>query len=134
LEEIDRLRRANADRIEIDVSVQRYQDFPLAFSAYHAAHFLMVVGADRRNYLGAEVKYHPDFVIADLGGELADGFLWDAGRLRRIAGFDSSHYGALGSRHRGVLYNDFVERLIGQDADAQRLLDAPPAFQFPNIL
>ena len=134
LEEIDRLRRANADRIEIDVSVQRYQDLPLAFSAYHAAHFLMVVGADRRNYLGAEVKYHPDFVIADLGGGLADGFLWDAGRQRRIAGFNSDHYGALGSRHRGVLYNDFIERLIGRDAGAQRLLDAPPAFQFPNIL
>ena len=70
----------------------------------------MVVGADRKNYLGAEVKYHPDFVTADLGNDFREGFLWEAARLERIAAFDSGHYRAQGSRHRGVLYNDFIER------------------------
>jgi hypothetical protein len=133
-DEIDRLRAAYAGRIEIDVSTQRYQDFPLRFSSYHAAHFLMVVGADRKNYLGAEVKYHPDFVIADLGSGIHEGFLWQASRLERIAAFDSGHYPAQGSRHRGVLYNDFIEKLKHKDAGAERILNDPPRFRYPAIL
>ncbi len=82
----------------------------------------MVVGADRKNYLGAEVKYHPDFVIADLGDGCADGFLWDGGRLARIAAHTHGNYRALGSRHRGVLYNDFIERLLENEPVAKRIL------------
>lgn len=134
LDEIDRLRAAYAGRIEIDVSAQRYLDFPLRFSAYHAAHFLMVVGADRKNYLGAEVKYHPDFITADLGNGLHEGFLWEDPRLERIAAFDSGHYRAQGSRHRGVLYSDFIEKLKCKDAGAERILNDPPRFRFPAIL
>jgi organic radical activating enzyme len=134
LDEIARLREEFSGRIEIDVSIQRYQEFPLLFSGYHAAHFLMVVGADRKNYLGAEVKYHPDFIIADLGNGIRDGFLWDAARLERIAAFSHGNYQALGSRHRGVLYNDFLERLKRNDPKAERILDAPPGFQYPHIL
>jgi len=134
LEEIDRLRRSFSDRIEIAVSTQRYQDFPLHFTAYHAAHFMMVVGADRRIYLGAEVKYHPDFVTSDLGNGFHSGFLWEASRLERIAAHDSGNYRALGSRHRGVLYNDFIERLKREDPAARSILDAPPAFNYSHIL
>jgi hypothetical protein len=134
LEEIARLREEYSGRIEIDVSSQRYQDFPLHFSAYHAAHFLMIVGADRKNYLGAEVKYHPDFVAADLGNGFADGFLWDPARLERIAAHNHANYPALRSRHRGVLYNDFIERLKNREPGATRILDAPPICQYPSIL
>lgn len=134
LEEIARLREEYSGRIEIDVSIQRYQDSPLRFSGYHAAHFLMVVGADRKNYLGAEVKYHPDFVTADLGDGFADGFLWDSARLARIASHNHGNYRALGSRHRGVLYNDFIERLLEHEPGAERILAAPPVFQYPHIL
>jgi len=134
LGEIARLRKEFSGRIEIDFSSQRYQDFPLRFSGYHAAHFLMVVGADRKNYLGAEVKYHPDFVTADLGKSLADGFLWEAHRLERIAAYGHGNYPAMGSRHRGVLYNDFIERLKEHEPCAQRILDKPPTFQYPHIL
>jgi len=134
IDEIDRLREEFSERIEIDVSVQRYQDFPLNFSSYHAAHFLMVVGADRKNYLGAEVKYHPDFTIADLGNGLGDDFLWDAARMKRIADHHSGNYRAMGSRHRGVLYNDLIERLKQQDPEAERILNAPPLFRYPHIL
>jgi hypothetical protein len=134
LEEISRLQNDFSGRIEIDVSVQRYQDFPLYFTAYHATHFLMVVGADRKNYLGAEVKYHPAFVTADLGKGLNKGFLWKPSRLKRIAAHGSGHYRALGSRHRGVLYNDFIERLKQKDPAAERIFDFPPRFRFPYIL
>jgi MoaA/NifB/PqqE/SkfB family radical SAM enzyme len=140
LEEIARLQDEYAGRLEIDVSVQRYQDFALGFSAYHAAHFMMVVGADGRNYLAAEVKYHPDFVIADLrdgnGGSDAprNGFLWEPERLRRIAQQSSANYRAIGSRHRGVLYNDFIQRLLCDDLRARAILDSDPQFSFPHIL
>ncbi len=134
LDEIARLRAEFSGQLDIEVSSQRYQDFPLNFSGYHAAHFMLVVGADRKNYLGAEVKYHPDFVTADLGDIPADGFLWEAARLGRIAGQDSHSYRALGSRHRGVLYNDFIERLKRHDPAAERVLAAPPSFRFPHIL
>lgn len=134
LEEIVRLQADFSGRIEINVSAQRYQDFPLHFAAYHAAHFLMVVGADRKNYLGAEVKYHPDFITADLDNDLNEGFLWEASRLGRISSHDSGHYRALDSRHRGVLYNDFIEKLKQKEPEAERILVAPPRYRFPHIL
>jgi hypothetical protein len=134
LEEIARLREEFSAEIEIEVSSQRYQALPLNFSSYHAAHFMLVVGADRKNYLGAEVKYQPDFVAADLGDAPGNGFLWEPARLQRIAAHDSARYRALGSRHRGVLYNDFIERLKRHDPGAEGILAAPPAFRFPFIL
>jgi len=134
LREITRLQDQYLGRLEIDVSVQRYQDFRLDFSAYHAAHFMMVLGADRRNYLAAEVKYHPDFVIAELGDDPGDGFLWETERVRRIASYASAEYRAIGSRHRGVLYNDFIERLLRKDAQALSVLESNPRFSFPHIL
>ena len=48
----------------------------LRFSAYHAAHFLLVVGADGKNYLGAEVKYQPAFILWDLKNNWREDFLW----------------------------------------------------------
>lgn len=134
LDEITRLREEFSGRIEIEVSTQRYQDFPLNFSSYHAAHFMLVVGADRKNYVGAEVKYHPDFVTADLGDGFGAGFLWEPSRLQRIAAQDSAHYLALGSRHRGVLYNNYIERLKQRDPDAERILASPPQYRFRHIL
>ena len=134
LDEIARLREEFSGRIEIEVSTQRYQDFPLAFSSYHAAHFMLVVGADRKNYVGAEVKYHPDFVTADLGNGFGAGFLWEPARLQRIAAQDSAHYRAMGSRHRGVLYNNFIERLKQRDPEAERILASPPPFRYQHIL
>lgn len=134
LEEIARLREEFSGHLEIELSSQRYQDFPLNFDAYHAAHFMLVVGADRKNYLGAEVKYNPDFVIADLGRDLDDGFLREPERLQRIAAQNSARYRAMGSRHRGVLYNDFIDRLKHHEPAAERILAAPPAFRFPHIL
>lgn len=134
LDEIVRLQEKYSGRIEIDVSVQRYQDFPLRFDGYHAAHFLLVVGADRKNYLGPEVKYHPDFVMADLSNGFHADFLRDSARLQRISSHTSANYQALGSRHRGVLYNDFIERLKKGDPDSERILSRPPHFRFPHIL
>ncbi len=43
---------------------QRFSTAPAVFHGYHAAHFVMVVGADGDNYLSSETKYQPRFRIA----------------------------------------------------------------------
>jgi MoaA/NifB/PqqE/SkfB family radical SAM enzyme len=108
---IQQLQQKNFNGFEVYFSGSRYEHTALNFSAYHAAHFLMIVGADGLNYLGAEVKYQPDFIIADLNQDLSEGYLQRSERLERISHFSSRNYSALNSRHRGVLYNHYVEEL-----------------------
>jgi hypothetical protein len=88
------------------------------------------------NYLGAEVKYQPKHIIADVAGDWKDNFLWDGTRLERMRGADSSTYPAIGSRHRGVLYNDFIERLMRSKEEAPGELSAVNRDDvlFPHIL
>ena len=108
----------------------RYRRSALDFAAYHGAHFLLVIGADGLNYLGAEVKYHPDYVIADATGDRDSSFLQRPHRLERIRAFNAGAYGAIHSRHRGALYSHVIQRLLEGEA-------WPPAnasFLFPHVL
>ena len=89
----------------------RYLDTDIFFNGYHAANFLLVIGADGINYLGAEVKYQPQYRIWDLNKDWRDDFLWDNKRLELIKSINSQNYLPIKSRHRGVLYNDFINRL-----------------------
>jgi organic radical activating enzyme len=114
---------------------QRYEISPLAFDEYYSAHFLLVVGADGRNYLGTEVKYHPQYVLADLsGGNWRGDFLWQAARLERIRSITHRNYPPLGGRHRAVLYNHYLQQVVDgreqPDPDAAK----PDAFLFPHVL
>jgi hypothetical protein len=114
----------------------RYIESEIEFSAYHAAHFLLVVGADGMNYLGAEVKYQHRFVIADLNMDWADDFLWQSQRLKRIESVNSRTYPAVASRHRGVLYSHVIQDLIDSD---KRSMDAVSmtsraTYAYPHIL
>lgn len=115
---------------------ERYADTPLHFIGYHAAHFLMVVGADGRNYLAPEVKYHRQHVIADFRNLKAHLPLASEQRLRRINAVNSSTYPAIGSRHRGELYSDYIEGIKdGRIAyDHENWLKTQQAFHFPFIL
>jgi len=75
-------------------------------------------------------------VIADLQSDCRADALWDCQRRQRIESIDSASYPAMGSRHRGVLYNDFIQRLI--DSEHQGA-DIPPirqtdTFAYPHIL
>ena len=45
------------NNFKVFVFRDRYKQDSIEFNHYHAAHFLLVVGADGKNYLGAEVKY-----------------------------------------------------------------------------
>ena len=61
---INRIRNEEGPGFGVFYLQERYSNFPLDFSQYHAAHFLLVIGADGKNYLGPEVKYQPDHGIA----------------------------------------------------------------------
>lgn len=131
LEAIRRCRDRMPAGFPVFVSNQRYENSPLEFTGYHAAHFLLVIGADGKNYLGAEVKYHPAAVVADVAARGASGFLFDPDRAKRIAAATSANYGAIGSRHRGVLYSDYIERLKRRP---ERVVGLPAGHRFEHIL
>ena len=120
----------------IFLSLERYENFPLEFNHYHAAHFLLVVGADGRNYLGPEVKYQPDYMVSDLNGSGNGGFLWERSRLEKIDSCQSRTYPAIKSRHRGVLYNHLIECLQNGNKPTCDGLDlvSQKKFYFPYIL
>jgi len=114
----------------------RYREDPVCFDGYHACHFLMVVGADGRNYLSTELKYQPESAVADLNGGFARDHLWRSSRLRLIAAAHSGAYPATAARHRGVLYSDLLTGLIRGRPEAleaaRRARDL--AYAFPQIL
>jgi hypothetical protein len=114
----------------------RYEHTPLKFNGYHAAHFLLVIGADGKNYLGPEVKYQPHHVIADLGVRWRDDFLLEEQRLVSVNSVNSWTYPAIKSRHRGVLYNHFIEQLKRGEEPALTELERASVtdFFFPHIL
>jgi organic radical activating enzyme len=130
LDAIEACRRQVNGDFQVHVSTQRYVYDPLVFQGYHAAHFLLVIGADGLNYLGAEVKYYPGYAIADVAGDWRKDFLWRAERLEKIGEVNHRNYRAIRSRHRGVLYNHYIEGLK-QKTDHGR---EPASFEFPHIL
>jgi hypothetical protein len=136
LARIQTFEESQPDRCGVFVCGDRYVDTDLTFNGYHAAHFLLVVGADGMNYLGAEVKYQPRHIIADLNGTWHNDLLWQSQRLDRIASVSSKTYPAIRSRHRGVLYNDFIEGLKGGRGGplAQSIPASTDGFMFPHIL
>lgn len=136
LDTIDHYRETTGNHFNVFVCPSRYDDSNLSFDGYHAAHFLMVIGADGKNYLGAEVKYQDRFVLADVAGQWQSDFVHQAERLRKIAAMNSAAYSALKSRHRGVLYNDYIEKLKRQPSPqaADGYHENGDEFLFPHIL
>ncbi len=112
LAKITESQKSYSNGFKIYTFPDRYVDEKISFSGYHAAHFLLVIGADGINYLGAEVKYHPQYAIADLSSKWRDDFLWQKERLNRIKTITAQTYPAVASRHRGVLYNHLIQGLI----------------------
>ena len=134
--QIDELRAHQPDGFPVFVLRDRYVDSPIKFAAYHAACFLLVIGADGLNYLGAEVKYRPQHAIADVAGNWRDDFLWQRARLERIHAANSQTYAAIGSRHRGVLYSHWIQQLMTQSHQTatETLAASAGDFLFPHIL
>lgn len=127
---IKEIQSEHQNGLRVYVHNDRYQTGTLEFDRYHTSHFLLVIGADGKNYLGPEGKYMPQNVIADVTGNWGDDFLWRRERLERIDAVNSQNFPAIGSRHRGVLYNNLVERLMQTGST----LDSNDRFLFPHIL
>lgn len=136
LNRIEECQVGQLDRLGVFVLHDRYMEGDIEFNGYHAAYFLLVVGADGMNYLGAEVKYQRQHIIADVAGNWRNNFLWQSQRLQRIQAVNSRTYPAIGSRHRGVLYNSLVEQFmqLGQKASDESLPVSKNRFLFPHIL
>jgi organic radical activating enzyme len=135
LAKIKECQKEQSDAFRVFTFLDRYFERKIEFSGYHAAHFLLVIGADGMNYLGAEVKYHPQYIVADLVNNWRDDFLWNRERLNQIESVNSRTYPPIASRHRGVLYNQLIQDLI----DGERSLDEAYANHattcvFPHIL
>jgi organic radical activating enzyme len=134
-EAIDGFRASNADGFGIFSFADRYGEHDIRFDGYHAAHFLLVVGADGMNYLGAEVKYQPMHILADLNEPWNENFLWGDKRLARVAAVRSKTYPALASRHRGVLYNHVIQGWLDDEKlSTGHERQGEMAFLYPHIL
>lgn len=133
---LERLRSEGIERNDVYFFRERYQDTDLQFDGYHAARFLLVVGADGLNYLAPEVKYQPDYAIADFHEQRFPHRLWAAERSRRIEAIRSSTYPPLKSRHRSILYNHFLDGLRRHEKGAVENFEiaSKTRFLFPNIL
>ena len=110
LDEIGRLQDAYSGIFPVFTGDERYSTKEIDFGHYHSANFLLVIGADGKNYLSPETKYNSDYVLADLGKSMEEDFLWQEERLKRMR-YSSRNYACIGSRHRTVLYNDLIEGL-----------------------
>ena len=133
LEEIKKLQKAYREIIPVFVGQERYSMEPVKFSTYHAAHFLLVVGADGKNYLSPETKYNPDYVLAETGEMLKEGFLWQKDRLTRMR-YTSDNYRCIGSRHRTVLYNGLIESLQNGQGSLDKACSYADQLIHPYIL
>jgi organic radical activating enzyme len=111
---------------------QRFSASPAAFQGYHAAHFVMVVGADGDNYLSSETKYQPCYRIAAEADYSNNDFFSGPGRRTMIAAIHSSDYPAGGGRNRGVLYSQILEE-ARRDKTVMGA-PTPPDFLLPHIL
>jgi len=136
LMKIEACRKSQQDGFKVFVFRDRYEETDLDFDGYHSAHFLLTVGADRMNYLGAEVKYQPQHIIADLTGEWRNDFLWQKKRLERILFVNSRNYPAINSRHRGMLFSHLIEsfRKEEETLSEESIPIKKVAFMFPHIL
>ncbi len=136
LAKIEECQKEQSDAFHIFTFPDRYVERKIEFSGYHAAHFLLVIGADGMNYLGAEVKYHPQYIIADLTNNWRDDFLWERERLKQIEYVNRRTYPALASRHRGVLYNQVIQDLINRGERSLDEISTPygATYEFPHIL
>ena len=129
------VQRTRPPGMDVYIAEQRYTSYPLRFSRFHAAHFLLQVGSDGINYASPESKLDAASAIADLNEYLGDDFLWRPSRLAAIAALDSEAYTFAGTRHRGAMFSDFLERCLrGDDSETALARNSTERdFHHPNL-
>jgi MoaA/NifB/PqqE/SkfB family radical SAM enzyme len=132
LDAMEAFRREQPEGFDVHYLADRFSSEAVRFQGFHAAHFILVVGADGANYLSSETKYQPRFRIASITKYGDDKFLWKSPRLEKIAAVHSENYPHAGSRNRGVLYNHVLEKAI--HSTVGKPPPETPDFLFPHIL
>ncbi|OVE80511.1 hypothetical protein BVY01_00085 [bacterium I07] len=112
----------------------RYGSEELKFKSYHAAHFILVMGADSKNYVATEAKYQSDYVLWDLKNNWKEEFLWDTERLKIVSSFSNENFSPKESKNRGVLYNSLLERMISKQKSKSEYLPEWDSFYLPHII
>lgn len=137
---IQEIQKKASNNFKIYYILERFKNEKIFFDGYHAANFILVIGADGKNYLATEVKYRPEYVLWGISKNWNTNFLWEERRLKKIGAVKSSNYQALGSKNRGVLYNSVIQEIIDQDGSSNKgnwfkLLNIKEQeFLYPNIL
>jgi MoaA/NifB/PqqE/SkfB family radical SAM enzyme len=133
LDEIGRLQNVYSGIFPVFIGDERYRSLEIDFESYHAANFLLVIGADGKNYLSPETKYNSDYVLADLGDSIEEDFLWQEERLRRM-NYSSRDYACIGSKHRTVLYNGLIEHIRAGRENLDKVCSFSSRLIHPYIL
>ena len=124
------------ENFEVYICPDRYTPQRVSFAEYCTSHFLLVVGADTRLYLGTETKYQPHCVVGEITVDWSTESLWSPGRLDAIRGANSATYTAVGGMHRGILYSLLIQDIKDGRASLDeavfhaRSLD----LRFPHVL
>ena len=112
----------------------RYGSEEINFNSYHSAHFILVMGADGKNYVGTEAKYQNQYALWDLKNNWKDDFIWDTERLKMISSLSSKNYLPKGSKNRGILYNNLIEKMISNSHSETENVPALDSIYLPNII
>ncbi len=112
----------------------RYGSEEINFNSYHSAHFILVMGADGKNYIATEAKYQDQYALWDLKNNWKDDFIWDIERLNMISLCSSENFLPKGSKNRGVLYNTLIEKMISDSYSKSENVPTWDSFFTPNII
>jgi len=137
LEAIEGLKAAAPAGANIQVPYERYSPEPLRFEKLHGSHFLIQIGADGVNYAGPECKYEGEMALLDLNEHLEEDFLWHPQRLRRLEALNHRNYRFIGTKHRPVVFSDYLQRLIDRRGGRSPAAEPPTEtqeFSYPDIL
>lgn len=137
LEAIEKLKEVAPKNSNIQVPYERYSDKPLYFEKLHGSHFLIQIGADGVNYAGPECKYEKDAELLNLNEYMEEDFLWHPQRINRLNAINSSNYRFIGTKHRPVMFSDYIQGIIDGKNDIS--LDEVSSndsnnFSYPSII
>lgn len=134
LEQVEAWRRNPPGGLSIHVLEDRYSKIAVRFSAYHAAHFILVLAADGCVYLATEAKYQPRYRLWNLAEDWRDDFIEQPRFLAGIAAVASETFAPGGSRNRGLLYSSLLQRLRDGTLDPEAAAGTPGPFLLPHII
>ena len=122
-EELQHLSSERLDDFQVYFFEERYKDtcLSIAFDFCHAAHFLLVVGADGCNYLTPDTKYMMDYMVHNFEYDWRTHFTSYGPRLDRIRSITDKSLLNIRTRNRGALYSTLIQQIVSGKAHPTKL-------------